>query len=156
MITKIYKNTVFFGTGAYFYGLLEVLCRGYTHFSMLIAGGVCFVLIAALSALKRLNFIFKCIISGGIITAVEFAFGCIFNLWLGLNVWDYSDVPYNVLGQICPKFFGIWVAVGALALLLGKGMNKGLSKPAFMFSKFTLGKHFGNTAGKQTAENKAY
>ncbi len=100
-------------------------------------------MIAALSALKRLNFnFFKCIISGGIITAVEFAFGCIFNLWLGLNVWDYSDVPYNVLGQICPKFFSAFgFAVGALALLLGKGYEqRGFQSRLFMFSKFTLGK----------------
>lgn len=43
-----------------------------------------------------------------LVTAVEFAAGCVLNLWLGLGVWDYSQLPGNLLGQICPQFFGIW------------------------------------------------
>ena len=41
-------------------------------------------------------------------TAVELAAGLVLNLWLGLGVWDYSRLPGNFLGQICPQFFGVW------------------------------------------------
>ena len=41
-------------------------------------------------------------------TVVELAAGLILNVWLGLGVWDYSRLPGNFLGQICPQFFVVW------------------------------------------------
>ena len=41
-------------------------------------------------------------------TAEELAAGLVLNLWLGLGVWDYSRLPGNFLGQICPQFFVVW------------------------------------------------
>ena len=38
-----------------------------------------------------------------LVTAVELAAGLILNVWLGLGVWDYSNLPGNLLGQICPQ-----------------------------------------------------
>lgn len=43
-----------------------------------------------------------------LVTAVEFISGLILNIWLGLGVWDYSRLPGNVLGQICPQFAVVW------------------------------------------------
>ena len=43
-----------------------------------------------------------------LVTAAEFLAGLILNVWMGLGVWDYSDLPGNVLGQICPMFTVIW------------------------------------------------
>lgn len=43
-----------------------------------------------------------------IVVLTEFISGCIINIWLGMNVWDYSSLPGNVLGQICPQFAGLW------------------------------------------------
>ena len=43
-----------------------------------------------------------------LVTVVELAAGLILNVWLGLGVWDYSHLPGNFLGQICPQFFGVW------------------------------------------------
>jgi len=42
------------------------------------------------------------------ITSYEFAVGCIVNLKMGWNVWDYSSMEGNLLGQICPVFTGVW------------------------------------------------
>lgn len=47
-----------------------------------------------------------------IITLLEFVFGIIFNIFLGMNVWDYSNVPLNIMGQICLPFSLIWFAFG--------------------------------------------
>ena len=46
-----------------------------------------------------------------IITAYEFAVGMIVNVQLGWQVWDYSQIPGNILGQICPMFTGTWFVV---------------------------------------------
>ena len=43
-----------------------------------------------------------------LVTAAELAAGLILNVWLGLGVWDYSDLPGNFMGQICPQFAVIW------------------------------------------------
>jgi len=42
------------------------------------------------------------------ITAVEFICGCIVNLWLHMNIWDYRFLPDDLLGQICLPFSGVW------------------------------------------------
>lgn len=43
-----------------------------------------------------------------LVTITEFAAGCVLNLWLGLDIWDYSDIPFNLLGQICLPFSLAW------------------------------------------------
>lgn len=43
-----------------------------------------------------------------LVTAVELAAGVILNIWLGLNIWDYSHLPFNLWGQICPQFSAVW------------------------------------------------
>ena len=50
----------------------------------------------------------RCLAGAGVITAVEFTIGCVVNLNLGWNVWDYGHMPGNVLGQICPFFCCLW------------------------------------------------
>ena len=43
-----------------------------------------------------------------LVTAVEFAAGLVLNVWLGLGIWDYSHLPFNLMGQICLQFFFVW------------------------------------------------
>lgn len=43
-----------------------------------------------------------------LVTAVEFVSGLVLNVWLGLDIWDYSDLPFNFMGQICLQFFFVW------------------------------------------------
>lgn len=42
------------------------------------------------------------------ITFVEFIVGCIVNLQFKMRVWDYSALPFNLLGQICLRFCCVW------------------------------------------------
>ena len=53
-----------------------------------------------------------------LITALELAFGVVLNRILGLNIWDYSDLPLNFLGQICLPFTAAWFLLAAVAILL--------------------------------------
>ena len=43
-----------------------------------------------------------------LVTAVELVSGLVLNLWLGLDIWDYTDLPGNFLGQICPQYSAVW------------------------------------------------
>jgi uncharacterized membrane protein len=104
---KLYNRTLkyilLFFIGGYSYCGVELLFRGFSHISMLIAGGICFILIGLLNDVfpHRISIISQMVISSLIITAVEFIVGMIVNVWLDLNVWDYSKLPYNFMGQIC-------------------------------------------------------
>ena len=52
------------------------------------------------------------------ITAIEFVCGVIVNLWLEWNVWDYSNTPLNILGQVCMPFALIWFVLANAAIVL--------------------------------------
>ena len=44
----------------------------------------------------------------GLVTAVELGAGLVLNLWLGMDIWDYSALPGNLWGQICPQYSALW------------------------------------------------
>lgn len=52
------------------------------------------------------------------ITAVEFVAGLVFNIWLGLGIWDYSHLPWNILGQICLPFYFVWIAASVAGIVM--------------------------------------
>lgn len=95
--------------GAALYPLLEIAFRGFSHWSMSLAGGLCLILLAFVQKrLKKSGLHLRCLAGTAAITLVELACGCVVNLHLGLNVWNYSHMPGNVLGQICPLFCLLW------------------------------------------------
>lgn len=104
------KNALIFLTGGTIYPTLEILCRGKTDISMAAAGGICLCLINRVCNhdMKFKPLPVKCFVGSGIITVVEFVIGMIVNVVLKLNVWDYSSMPLNVMGQICVPFSMLW------------------------------------------------
>lgn len=117
---RFLKYTFLFLVGGFAYGGIEILSRGHSHISMLIAGGICFVLIGLLNEIfpRNMAIISQMAISACIITAVELISGVIVNLWLKLNVWDYSNQPYNILGQVCLLYTNYWFFLSLFAILL--------------------------------------
>lgn len=53
----------------------------------------------------------QALVCGALVTATELASGLVLNVWLGLNIWDYSDLWGNLWGQICPQFAATWWAL---------------------------------------------
>lgn len=90
---------------------LEYLWRGRSHFSMFIAGDLAFALLDGIFVRYQLPLLYKCAIGALVITAIEFIMGCIVNIRLGLNVWDYSERPFNLYGQICPEYSLMWAGL---------------------------------------------
>ena len=102
-------NLLVFSIGSIGYGILETLFRGFTHWTMLVTGGLVFVILYHLNSKNENAPLWKKCLTGAIvITMVELAVGCIVNIWLGWNVWDYSAYTYNFLGQICLAFTVLW------------------------------------------------
>lgn len=105
----IKKNIMIFLIGAMGYGLMEIGFRGFTHWTMLVTGGVVFIILYYVNSKNENAPLWKkCLMGAFIITTIEFAVGCIVNLWLGWNVWDYSRYTYNFLGQISLAFTVLW------------------------------------------------
>ena len=106
---KFLKNLLIFSIFGLTYGLIEILWRGYTHPSMVIVGGSCGLLIGLLNERnKKMNLLLQMVEGMVIVTVLEFVSGIILNLCLGLNVWDYSNMRFNLLGQVCPQFCIAW------------------------------------------------
>ena len=82
------KEAILAIIGGITYVIIELIWRGHSHISMFI------------------------------LTACEFITGVIVNIWLGLGVWDYSTLPFNILGQICLPFSLLWIIISCLAIIL--------------------------------------
>lgn len=116
----ILKAIILMAVGGMLYALFEIGFRGYTHWTMIIVGGICFYLIGLINEVIpwEMEIWKQCVIGSLVVTAVEFVSGCIINLWVGWGVWDYSDMPFNILGQVCLPFSALWVLLSALAIIL--------------------------------------
>ena len=102
-------NMLLFPIGGLGYGLLEILWRGSTHWTMLLTGGGCLMLLDRLDMRHHGEWLFlRCIRGSMLITAVEFAVGILVNKMFHLIVWDYSAQRGNIAGQICPLYSILW------------------------------------------------
>lgn len=111
MSERFFEITVFI-LGGMAYGLMEVLFRGHTHWSMVITGGACVLtLYLIMDWTMNLPLVVAALAGAGIITFYEFCVGMLVNVSFGWHVWDYSSMPGNILGQICPLFTGLWFAM---------------------------------------------
>ena len=119
-MTKIYKHCILAVIGGIIYILLELLFRGRTHIMMFFVGGLCFVSVGLINEIISWDtpLTIQMVIGGFLITVIEFVSGCVLNIGLGLEIWDYSALPFNLLGQICPLFSLIWIFLSAVAIIL--------------------------------------
>lgn len=97
------------------YCLIEIIYRGRTHYSMFFAGAIVLTTFYYISKNYELPLWAKCLAGMIIITGIELVFGIVFNIILKEQVWDYSNVPLNFLGQICVPFSLIWFVLSGVA-----------------------------------------
>lgn len=114
------KLLFLFGVGGATYYAIELLWRGYSHISMLILGGICFVLLGLINELLPwdMGLLWQSLIGSGVVTILELITGLIVNVHLGLNVWDYSNLPLNFMGQISVVYTLLWVPLSCVAIVL--------------------------------------
>ena len=117
---KVIRPLVLWDIGGQLYIACELLFRGYSHWTMFIVGGLCFIMVGAINKVLpwTMPIWLQAIIGSVIITIMEFLSGCIINLWLGWGVWDYSNMPFNLMGQICLPFSLLWILLAAPAIVI--------------------------------------
>ena len=118
ILKTIAEYFILFFIGGCIYYSLEIIWRGYSHWSMFILGGVCLIAVGLINEiLPWTTFLEEQILIGtGVITVLEFIAGLILNIWLGLGIWDYSDMPLNLMGQICISFMLVWLVLSYAAI----------------------------------------
>lgn len=114
------RELLMFLIGGSIYVNIEVFVRMFSHWSMFICGGLAFVIIGLLNEWYNEHMLFQhqCIVGSFVITALEFIFGYIFNILLGMNIWDYSNNACNLYGQVCLSHSIYWLILSAVAIIL--------------------------------------
>lgn len=87
---------------------------------MLLLAGFLFIIIGLLNEIWEweTSILLQILISTCLATFLEFIVGYIINIKLGWNIWDYSNVPFNFMGQICLPYTLLWAIVSLIAIFL--------------------------------------
>ena len=119
ILKNILKHLILFCNGGLLYLLVELLYREHTHWTMFIVGGLAYIGCGLVNEIFDWDtpLVVQMLYCSIIITVIEFIAGYIINIKLGMNVWDYSNLPFNIMGQICLPFMGLWYLLSFLAIL---------------------------------------
>ena len=111
---KFWKKLMLFYLGGMIYCALELLWRGWSHGSMFLLGGLCFLLLGKLGRVPSpLPLLPRALVGAMVVTTLELGCGLLVNR--SYQVWDYRHMPLNFHGQICLPFVGLWIPVSLLA-----------------------------------------
>lgn len=118
------KYLTLFISGSIIYMTLEIIWRGYTFVSMGILGGISLILVGLIDEIfKKIPLLYQGFIGSIIITLLEYCTGVLLNIKLGLHIWDYSNLPFNVDGQVCLLFSLIWVLLSIVASIIDNNIR---------------------------------
>lgn len=114
------RLNILFVIGGVLYVIVELLWRGYTHWSMFLLGGMAFVAIGGLNEFLPWNIsLLRQMFYGSIIvTILEFITGYIVNIICHWGVWDYSHLPFNIKGQVCLLYTFLWFLLSGVVIIV--------------------------------------
>lgn len=122
---ELSKNLVIFLAGGTIYYIIEFVYKSFisnspTHWTMFLLGGILALFIDLENEYIpwEMSLIKQGCLGALVITILEFIFGVILNIWLGLGIWDYSHLPFNIIGQICLPFTIIWFFLALVWIFL--------------------------------------
>ncbi len=122
---KAAEYAAVFAVGAVGYALIELLWRGRTHWTMMLTGGACMAFIYFVEErydnAPRWK---RCLADTELISLLELTVGFFVNILLDWHVWDYSSLPFNLFGQICPLYAFLWFLLCMPATYLCAAMHK--------------------------------
>ena len=130
-------------------GIYRIPSGGYANIAMLAVGGLCGLLVGSVNQVPKFYnmTVWKQAVIGTVLTlVVEYVSGYVLNVKMGLGIWDYSDMYFNVNGQICLEFAFIWFLLMPTAIWLedcirfefwGEGKRYGLKD---IYREFVTGK----------------
>ena len=119
---KVIKQGALFLISGALYFLIECIWKGHlTHWSMFVVAGFAATIIGNINECIpwRMPLPFQCFIGMIVVTIFEGCAGVILNLYLNLNVWDYSHSLYPFFyGQCCVPFCCAWFFLSGLCIVL--------------------------------------
>ncbi|MFI3172194.1 MAG: hypothetical protein R3Y58_07510 [Eubacteriales bacterium] len=124
---KKISNILFLGGlgGTIYYGI-EIIFRGFSHWTMFVLGGICMIFIGLqgqwcewktpywIQLLRSITFV----------SCSEFLTGMLVNKLLNWNVWDYSDRRLQLWGQVSLLFTILFAFLCAFAICIAKWVSK--------------------------------
>ena len=117
--TLLEYGSLWFIGGSIYY-TLERIFRGFSHWSMFVLGGICLMFFAFQG--KASNWsevlwkqVLRCTL---FVISCEFMTGLLVNKWLNWGVWDYSNQPFHIFGQICLTFALVFAVLSAVGIVL--------------------------------------
>ena len=119
-VKLILKYIFLFIIGGFTYYMVEILWRGYSHWTMFILGGICFLFAGIQNEYIEWEYpLWRQVLNVDVFVIIsEFITGCIVNLYFHWNVWNYSNLPFNILGQSCPQFALLFMPICLFEIVL--------------------------------------
>ena len=126
MTKQIIKNIILFILFGCFYVTIEIFFRGYSYPLMFLVAGIASVLIDKLN--NKISWDMplplQVIIGTFIILALELSSGLFALHVLGVRMWDYRNMPWNMFeGLLCPQFALIWMIMTLGIIVLADAIN---------------------------------
>ena len=93
-------------------GIWRIPKGGYANIVMLPVGGLCGLLVGSINQVPgfyNMSVLLQSVIGTVIVLVVEYISGYILNIKMGLDIWDYSDMYFNINGQVCLEFAFLWL-----------------------------------------------
>ena len=111
--------------GGALYGMLEIIWRGHTHWTMvLLAAVLCIPLDLANNYIPwDTPLLLQSVFGGLTVTVMELLAGLILNVWLEMDIWDYSRQWGNLWGQICFCYTVLWCLLAGVVIVLFDWMD---------------------------------
>lgn len=122
----ILKYLCLFCLGGVSYYLIETIYRhivqhGAAHWTMVIIGGLSLVIICSIDNYTRLPIITKALLSGCIITLMEFILGYIYTYILHNPLWTYATADF--MGIISFTWSLLWCGISLIILIIKKTIS---------------------------------
>ena len=126
---KIIGKLGLFLSCGFIYCMIEILFRNWSHWSMLVLAG--FLGVFCVDSVNNVlsfdcDYIVQILISTILCTIGEGISGIILNVWLQLNVWDYSKMAFGTFffGQCNVIFCVAWaLIIGLFAIFYCDAIN---------------------------------
>ena len=112
----------------FIYCMIEILFRGWSHWSMFVLTG--FLGVFCVDSINNMlsfdcDYIVQILISTILCTIGEGISGIILNVWLQLNVWDYSKMAFGTFffGQCNVLFCFAWMLIISIIIFYCDAYN---------------------------------
>ena len=120
LMKKLSEYLFLWALGGTLYYSIELMFRGFSHWSMFLLGGICLLFFWLQGSKTEWSDpmwvqVIRCTI---FVVSCEFITGIIVNKWLGWGVWDYSEEPFHLFGQICLPFAVIFSGFAVIGIIL--------------------------------------